>query len=128
MLIGFLTLISIYILPKLSKLFAQSHEFLFLFSIGWGLGLAALFHYIGFSMDMEALIAGVTLSASPYHYEISSKMKSLRDFVIILFFLLLSSQMAFGFISHFISPSIIFSLFFIICNLHFVLLLMVLLG
>jgi len=128
LLIGFLVLISIYILPKLSKLFAQSQEFLFLFSVGWGLGLAALFHHIGFSMEIGALIAGVALSASPYHYEISSKMKPLRDFFIILFFILLGSQMAFGDITQFIIPAIIFSLFILIGNPLIVMILMGFLG
>ena len=79
-------LFTIYILPRLSASFAKSQEFLFLFSIAWGLGLATLFHYLGFSMEIGALVAGVTLSTSPYHFEISSKLRPLRDFFIILFF------------------------------------------
>ena len=124
---GFI-LISIYILPSLSKFFAQSQEFLFLFSIAWGLGLAALFHYIGFSMEIGALVAGVALSMSPYHYEISSKMRPLRDFFIILFFILLGSQMVFGNIGQLIVPAIIFSLFVLIGNPLIVMTLMGLLG
>jgi Kef-type K+ transport system membrane component KefB/Trk K+ transport system NAD-binding subunit len=128
LLIGGFILITIYILPGLSKFFAKSQEFLFLFSIGWGLCLAALFHHIGFSMEIGALIAGVTLSISPYHYEISSKMRPLRDFFIILFFILLGSQMVFGNISQFIIPAIIFSLFILIGNPLIVMILMGLLG
>jgi len=128
LLVGVLILMSIYILPSLSKFFAKSQELLFLFSIGWGLCLAALFYYIGFSMEIGALIAGVTLSMSPYHYEISSKMRPLRDFFIILFFILLGSQMVFGNISQFIIPAIIFSLFILIGNPLIVMILMGLLG
>ena len=126
--IGLFILIVIYILPRLSKFFAKSQEFLFLFSIGWGLGLAALFHYIGFSMEIGALIAGITLSISPYHYEISSKMRPLRDFFIILFFILLGSQMVFGNIGQLIIPAIILSLFVLIGNPLIVMTLMGLLG
>ena len=121
-------LISIYVLPSLSKFFAKSQEFLFLFSIGWGLGLAALFHYIGFSMEIGALVAGIALSMSPFNYEISSKMRPLRDFFIILFFILLGSQMVFGNISELIAPAIIFSLFILIGNPLIVMILMGLLG
>jgi len=128
LLVGALVLIIIYVLPSLSKFFAKSQEFLFLFSIGWGLGLAALFHYIGFSMEIGALIAGVALSMSPYHYEISSKMRPLRDFFIILFFILLGSQMVFGNIIQFIIPAVIFSLFILIGNPLIVMILMGLLG
>lgn len=126
--IAMLFLISIYVLPHLSKFFAKSQEFLFLFSIGWGLGLAALFYYIGFSMEIGALVAGIALSMSPYHYEISSKMRPLRDFFIILFFILLGSQMVFGDIGRFIIPALIFSLFILIGNPLIVMILMGILG
>ena len=128
LLIGALILVSIYVLPSLSKFFAKSQEFLFLFSIGWGLCLASLFYYIGFSMEIGALVAGITLSMTPYHYEISSKMRPLRDFFIILFFILLGSQMIFGNISQFIIPAIIFSLFILIGNPLIVMALMGFLG
>jgi Kef-type K+ transport system membrane component KefB/Trk K+ transport system NAD-binding subunit len=124
---GFI-LISLYILPHLSKFFAKSQELLFLFSIGWGLGLAALFHYLGLSMEIGALVAGIALSITPFHYEISSKMRSLRDFFIILFFILLGSQMVFGKISELLIPAILFSLFILIGNPLIVLILMGLLG
>jgi|APSaa5957512576_1039674.scaffolds.fasta_scaffold04123_5 Kef-type K+ transport system membrane component KefB/Trk K+ transport system NAD-binding subunit len=123
-----LILITIYVLPRLSKFFAKSQEFLFLFSIGWGLGLASLFYYFGFSMEIGALVAGIALSMSPYHYEISSKMRPLRDFFIILFFILLGSQMAFGNIGNLIIPAIILSLFILIGNPIIVMVLMGLLG
>jgi len=128
LLIGLFILISVYVLPSLSKFFARSQEFLFLFSIAWGLGLASLFHYIGLSMEIGALVAGVALSMSPYHYEISSKMRTLRDFFIILFFILLGSQMVFGNINQLIVPAIVFSLFILIGNPLIVMILMGLLG
>jgi len=128
LLIGGFVLISIYVLPSLSKFFAKSQEFLFLFSIGWGLGLASLFHYMGFSMEIGALVAGIALSMSPFHYEISSKMRPLRDFFIILFFILLGSQMVFGNINELIAPAIIFSLFILIGNPLIVMIIMGLLG
>ena len=127
MAIGFI-LISVYVLPSLSRFFAQSQEFLFLFSIGWGLGLAALFHYIGFSMEIGALIAGIALAMTPYHYEVGSKMRPLRDFFIILFFILLGSQMVFGDISQLIIPAIILSLFILIGNPLLVMILMGIFG
>jgi len=128
LLIAGFVLISIYVLPKLSLFFAKSQEFLFLFSLGWGIGLAALFHSIGFSMEIGALVAGIALSMSPFHYEISSKMRPLRDFFIILFFILIGSQMVFGNINELIVPAIIFSLFILIGNPLIVMSLMGVLG
>lgn len=121
-------LISIYILPKLSRFFAKSQEFLFIFSIGWGMGLAALFHYFGLSMEIGALIAGIALSISPFHYEISSKLRPIRDFFIILFFILLGSQMTFGNLNELIIPALIFSAFILIGNPLIVIILMGAMG
>jgi|TARA_B100001971_G_scaffold214797_1_gene254401 Kef-type K+ transport system membrane component KefB len=126
--LGLFVLLGIYLLPRLSSFFAKSQEFLFLFSIGWGLGVASLFNYIGLSMEIGALIAGIALSMSPFQAEISSKMKPLRDFFIILFFILLGSQMSFSNIGDLVFPAIIFSLFILIGNPLIVVILMGLLG
>jgi Kef-type K+ transport system membrane component KefB/Trk K+ transport system NAD-binding subunit len=108
--------LSKYALPKLSSFFAKSQELLFVFSIAWGFGLASLFFYAGFSIEVGALIAGVILSVSPYSYEVSSKLRPLRDFFIISFFILLGSQMVFSDVSSVILPATIFSLFILIGN------------
>ncbi len=126
--IGVLIPFSYYILPKFSNFLAKSQEFLFLFSIAWGFGLSLLFFHIGFSIEIGALIAGIMLSISPYSYEISSKLKPLRDFFIISFFIILGSQMIFGDISGLIVPAVIFSLFILIGNPLIVMSLMGLLG
>jgi len=127
-LVAVLIPISYYILPRLSDFFAKSQELLFIFAISWGLGLSLLFLYAGFSIEVGALIAGVMLSISPYSFEISSKLKPLRDFFIISFFIILGSQMAFGDISHLIFPAVIFSLFILIGNPLIVIILMGALG
>jgi len=118
----------IYMLPTITKFIAKSQEFLLLFSISWCLALASLFHYLNFSMEIGALLAGVTLSLTPYRYEIGSKMKPLRDFFIVLFFILLGTQMVFADISQYITHIIIFSAFILIGNPLIVIILMGLLG
>jgi Kef-type K+ transport system membrane component KefB len=86
--------LSMYILPFLMEKISKSQEYLLLFSLGWCLLLAVVFYKLKFSMEIGALLAGVTLSMSPYRHEIISKMKPLRDFFIFLFFISLGSQMA----------------------------------
>ena len=100
-----------YILPKFSDYLAKSSELLFIFAISWGLVLATIFYKIGFSIEIGALIAGVTLSASKYAYEISSRMRPLRDFFIVMFFVLLGSHLVLGNIGSIIVPAVILSLF-----------------
>ncbi len=120
--------VSIYILPRLNDFFAKSKELLFIFAIVWGLGLGALFLYAGFSVEVGALIAGILLSVSPYSYEISSKLRPLRDFFVISFFIVLGSQMVFADINNLIWPAIIFSLFILIGNPLIMIVLMSMFG
>lgn len=117
-----------YVLPKLERTFARSQEFLFIFSIAWGLGLAALFSYAGLSIEVGALIAGVALSISPYSFEISAKMRPLRDFFIISFFILLGAQMILNGFGSLLIPAIVFSLFVLVGNPLIVMTLMGIFG
>ena len=87
------------IVPKMNKLIAGSQEFLFLFAIGWGFGVAALFELTGFSIEIGALVAGVSLASLPFTQEISARLRPLRDFFIIVFFIALGTRIEFGNIS-----------------------------
>ena len=120
----FIALFSYYALPRITGFFSDSQEFLLLFAIGWLLLLAIIFSYLNFSIEIGALIAGITMSISPYHFEIKSKMNVLRDFFILFFFVLLGSQMVFTNISNYVLPIIIFSLFILVGNPLIVMILM----
>ena len=123
-----LYLVSRYVLPKLSIFLAKSQEALFLFSVTWALGMAGIFYNLGFSLEIGALIAGVTLSVSPFSQEISSRMKPLRDFFILLFFVVLGSQIVISSVTSLLFPAFILSLFILIGNPIIVIVLMNLLG
>ncbi len=110
----FLAIASRTMLPKVSKYIASSQELLFLFAIGWGFGIATLFHLAGFSIEIGALFAGVALSASPFVQEIASRLRPLRDFFIVLFFITLGEQMEIANLGSVIIPALIFSLIVII--------------
>lgn len=120
--------VSKYILPRVSSYIAGNQEVLFVFSLAWGLGLASVFYIIGFSIEIGALVAGVTLAVSPFAYEIGSRMKPLRDFFIILFFILLGAQMILSQFVALIIPALILSAFVLIGNPIIVYVLMNLLG
>lgn len=123
-----LYILTVYVVPYVVTYIATSAELLFLFSLTWGLGLASLFYWIGFSVEIGALIAGVMLSMTPYAYEISARLKPLRDFFIVLFFILLGSQMQFANIASQILPAIVLSLFVLIGNPIIVIIIMNLIG
>ncbi|MEA3399347.1 MAG: cation:proton antiporter family protein [Patescibacteria group bacterium] len=123
-----LYLVSRYVLPRLLSYLASSQELLFLFSVAWGLGLASIFYLFGFSLEIGALAAGISLSVSPFSQEIGSRMKPLRDFFLLLFFVLLGSQLALFNLGTVIIPALILSVFVLIGNPLIVVLLMNLFG
>lgn len=123
-----LYLVSKHVLSKAAGYIAGNQEVLFIFSLAWGLGLASLFHVLGFSIEIGALVAGVTLAVSPFAYEIGSRMKPLRDFFIILFFILLGAQMVLAEFSSLILPALVLSGFVLVGNPIIVIILMNILG
>jgi len=125
--IGFIILVllfSRFILDKIITYVARSQEYLFHFAIAWCLSLSIMFHLLNFSIEIGALLAGITLASTPYKFEITSRMKPLRDFFLILFFVLLGSQMVFSDVSVYFWEIIIFSLFILIGNPLIVIVLM----
>lgn len=103
-----------YILPQLQKIIASEQELLFLFAIAWGLGWGALFAKIGFSMEVGALASGVFLAAFPYAREVSARLRPLRDFFVIVFFIALGTELTFNQIGNLLWPIIISTLIVII--------------
>lgn len=96
--LGFLLILAIfligkYFLAKILKSIAETKELLFVFVIAWCFGVAQLFQTVGFSLEIGALLAGVVLASSPYHHEISSRVKPLRDFFLVMFFIFLGTQL-----------------------------------
>lgn len=89
-----LYVLSVHILPRFTSLIAHSQELLFMFTISWCFIIATLFHMVGIGLEIGALVAGLSLSTSPYHYEISARIKPLRDFFIIMFFVALGLHLS----------------------------------
>ncbi|MCK4429621.1 MAG: cation:proton antiporter [Candidatus Aenigmarchaeota archaeon] len=110
-LFGGLVLVGYYILPKITAAIAKSQEYLLLFSLGWCFSLSMVFYCLNFSVETGALLAGFTLALSPYRYEISSKLKPIRDFFIILFFILIGTQINIAHLTNYVMPILVISLF-----------------
>ena len=85
--------ISRYVLPGLFRYVAKSPEIVLVSAISWCLIVGYLGMLANFSIAMGALIAGVTLSAFPYSLDVVAKIRSLRDFFVILFFVALGMQL-----------------------------------
>lgn len=101
-------------LKKIFSYFANSTELLFLGAICWCLIFALFAIYLGFSIEVGALLAGVSLSFLPYSYEISYRIKSLRDFFLPIFFAVLGGQLLFSGGLDFVAPAITLSVLVLI--------------
>lgn len=104
-------LLARYAIPPLLHSLARIPELLVLFGIAWAIGLAAVGDSLGFSKEVGAFIGGVALAATPYRAAIGAHLVSLRDFLLLFFFIDLGIHID---ISHFamaIGPAIVLSLF-----------------
>lgn len=98
-----------YIIPKFSKALAKNQELLFIFAVAWGFGIASLFGAFGFSHEVGALFAGVALASLPYAVEMSTRLKPLRDFFVVLFFVTLGERFVFDDLSSTLLPALVLS-------------------
>ena len=126
--ISVLAFLSIKVLPRVTKSMAKSQELLFLFALGWGFGIATVINYVGFSIEIGALFAGVALAHLPYAGQIGARLKPLRDFFVILFFISLGEYLQFTNFESVILPAIILSLVVMIAKPLVVMLSLGLLG
>lgn len=109
------------IMPKVIRVFARSQELLFLFSLAWGMLIATVFELAGFSHEVGALFAGVSIASLPYATEIAAKLKPLRDFFIVIFFVTLGETFTFGALKESLVPALVLSMVVMIGKPLFVL-------
>lgn len=117
-LFGWVIFLSRNILPKILNIIARSSESLFLFSLAWVFGIAALVSspLIGFSIEIGGLLAGIALATSIESYQIITKVKPLRDFFLTIFFVTLGMDLVFNNISQIFVTVIIFSVFVLLVS------------
>lgn len=97
------------LLPRLVKELESSKELLLLFALGWGLGFATLFEKVGFSIEIGALFAGISMAALPFSREVGARLKPLRDFFIVIFFISLGHSIVPGQLLGVLAPALILS-------------------
>ena len=127
-LIAFVWLSSKYLLRKIFNIISSSQEILFISSIAWCFFLSSLAYMLGLSVEIGAFLAGVSLTVLPFNYVILNKIKPLRDFFIVIFFVNLGISMVVDSISSIIIPALILSAFVIIGKLIILLIIVALLG
>lgn len=105
-----------YVVPRIDKLFAGNHELLFVFALAVCFLMAAVFYKLNFSLELGALVAGVLLSVSPFQREIAARLHSLRDFFLIMFFIIIGMNINFQTVDGAWGWVMAYSLFILIGN------------
>ncbi len=117
-----------YALTPLLHLLARSPELLVLFAIAWAVTLGATSAHLGLSKEVGAFLAGVSLASTPYREAIGARLVSLRDFLLLFFFIDLGARLELSVIGAQVTPAIILSLFVLIGNPLIVMMILGIMG
>jgi Kef-type K+ transport system membrane component KefB len=95
---------------------ARSSELMVVFAVGWALSLGAVGDWLGFGMELGGLLAGVSLASTQYRDAIGSRLSSLRDFLLLFFFLGLGASLDLSTLGEQTGAAAVLSLFVLIGN------------
>jgi Kef-type K+ transport system membrane component KefB len=95
---------------------SRSPELMVIFAVGWAAGLAAAGDAIGFGKELGGLLAGVSLASTQFRDSIGSRLASLRDFLLLFFFISLGAGLDLSTLGAQVGPAIVLSLFVLIGN------------
>lgn len=123
-LLAVIGLITRYVFPRLLIEIAESRELLVLFALTWAVVMAMFGESLGFGREVGGFLAGVSLAPTRYREAIASRLETVRNILILFFFLSLGSTLQLSVISDNILPAILLSLFVLFGKPLIVLLLM----
>ncbi len=112
--------------PWLFGKLARTPELVFITSIAWAFGfsLFAASDIIGLSVEIGGFLAGLALARSIEQFQIESQLRPLRDFFILIFFIVLGSSLIINELQASLWPALLLSLFVLIGNPLIILLIM----
>ncbi len=83
-----------FVLPLVLKASGKDPEVLLITSLGISFLLGGLALYLHYSLAIGAFIAGISLASTHHAYEISGRVKPVRDFFVVLFFVVLGMSIS----------------------------------
>ncbi|QDH71074.1 sodium:proton exchanger [Lysobacter alkalisoli] len=105
-----------WVLPRVLHWMAASQELLLVFAVAWGTTLAAGGEWLGFSKEVGAFLAGFSLASLPFREAINARLASLRDFLLLFFFVHLGTQLDMNTLGAEVPAAILLSLFVLVGN------------
>ncbi len=117
-----------WVLPGLLRRLAHSGELLLLFAIAWAIVWATAGDMLGFSKEVGAFLAGISIASTPYRELVAARMTGLRDFLLLFFFIDLGAGLDLAALGGNLVPAAVFSAFVLIGNPLIVVVIMGLMG
>jgi len=105
-----------YVIPRVVASMAKSQELLLIFALAWGVALAALGEWAGFSKEAGAFMAGFSLASTPFREAINARLTGIRDFLLLFFFIDLGAKLEMSTLGAELWPAAVLSLFVLIGN------------
>jgi len=105
-----------FIADPLTELLARAPELLVIFAIALAALFAAVGDAVGLGKEVGGLLAGVALASTPYRETISARLASLRDFLLLFFFIALGATLDLSLLGAHVTGAVVFSLFVLIGN------------
>jgi Kef-type K+ transport system membrane component KefB len=105
-----------FVLPRVLDAFARTPELLVLWAVAWAVALAAIGDMLGFSEEVGAFIAGVALASSPYREAIGTRLTTLRDFLLLFFFVQLGLSINLDVAGPQLGPALVISAFVLLAK------------
>ncbi len=105
-----------YVLPGLLHRLAHSSELLMLFAIAWAVLGGAAGDALGFSKEVGAFLAGISIASTAYREQVAARLVSLRDFLLLFFFIELGATLDMSVLGAQVGAAAIFSVFVLIGN------------
>ncbi|MBB5691584.1 cation:proton antiporter [Roseomonas alkaliterrae] len=105
-----------FVAGPLTQRLARSPELLAGFAIGWAALLAAIAHEVGLGKELGGLLAGVSLASTAFRDAIAARLATLRDFLLLFFFIGLGARLDLGVLGEQVWPAVVFSVFVLVGN------------
>ena len=128
LLVGLVVLFGRYVADRVVSLLARQSELLILGAVTWAVALASISIMLGFSEEVGAFLAGLSLASTPYRDAISGRLSTLRDFMLVFFFIELGTRFDLSSALDQIGAALIFSVFVLVGNPIIVMVIMGLMG
>ncbi len=117
-----------WILPPTLAYLARSQELLVLFAITWAVLMATIAEQFGFTKEVGAFLAGMSLASTEQRDSIGARLIVLRDFLLLFFFIDLGARLELSALGAEVGKAAVFSLFVLIGNPLIVMIIMAFMG